>query len=76
MKYIVIKKSELTRNLANLADSNEDVVVLRIPEENVVDAEDELTSIDDDYWISSDDVELEEGELTEGILLPKEAINA
>ena len=76
MKYIVIKKSELTRDLANLADSNEDVVVLRIPEENVVDAEDELTSIDDDYWISSDDVELEEGELTEGILLPKEAINA
>jgi len=74
--YILIKESESTRRLENLADSNEVMLVLRVPDQDVSDAMAELATIDDDYWISSDSKTFKEGDISDSILLPKEAINA
>ena len=76
MKYIIIKESEATRKLENLADSNELMLVLKIPANNVAQAMLELANIEEENWISSELATLEEGNITDSILLPKEAINA
>ena len=76
MKYIIIKESESTRRLENLADSNELMLVLKIPTNNVAQAMLELANIEEENWISSELSTLEEGNITDSILLPKEAINA
>jgi len=75
-KYILIKESEATRKLENLADSNELMLVLKIPANNVAQAMLELANIEEENWISSELATLEEGNITDSILLPKEAINA
>lgn len=75
-KYILIKESESTRRLENLADSNELMLVLKIPTNNVAQAMLELANIEEENWISSEISTLEEGNITDSILLPKEAINA
>ena len=75
-KYIFIKESESTRKLENLADSNELMLVLKIPANNVAQAMLELAHIEEENWISSELATLEEGNITDSILLPKEAINA
>ncbi len=75
-KYIFIKESEATRKLENLADSNELMLVLKIPANNVAQAMLELANIEEENWISSELATLEEGNITDSILLPKEAINA
>jgi len=74
--YILIKESEATRKLENLADSNELMLVLKIPANNVAQAMLELANIEEENWISSELATLEEGNITDSILLPKEAINA
>ena len=76
MKYIIIKESEATRKLENLADSNELMLILKIPANNVAQAMLELANIEEENWISSELATLEEGNITDSILLPKEAINA
>jgi hypothetical protein len=75
-KYIVIKESESTRRLENLADSNEVMLVLRVPAANVSEAMTELSNIDSKNWISSDNKTIKEGDTSDSIILPKEAINA
>ena len=75
-KYILIKESESTRRLENLADSNEVMLVLRVPAANVSEAMIELSSIDKDNWISSDNKTIKAGDTSDSILLPKKAINA
>ena len=75
-KYILIKESESTRQLENLSDSNEVMLVLRVPSANVAAAMTKLNTIDDDYWISSDTYTERAGDITNSILLPKKAINA
>lgn len=72
-KYIVIKESESTRTLENLADSNEVMLVLRVPPANVSQAITELSNIDSKNWISSDTLIQPKGETTE-IRVPKKAI--
>ncbi len=52
-KYILITESESTRTLENLADSNEVMLVLRVPPANVSQAMIELSNIDSESWISS-----------------------
>ena len=75
-KYIVIKESESTRRLENLADSNELMLVLRVPSVNVSEAMAELSNIDSKNWISSDNKTIKAGDTSDSILLPKKAINA
>jgi hypothetical protein len=75
-KYIVIKESESTRRLENLADSNELMLVLRVPSVNVSEAMTELSNIDSKNWISSDNKTIKAGDTSDSILLPKKAINA
>ena len=75
-KYILIKESESTRRLENLADSNEVMLVLRVPAANVSEAMTELSSIDKENWISSDNKTIKAGDTSDSILLPKKAINA
>ena len=75
-KYILINKAQATTTLKNLADSQEGMFCLRIAEADVAAAETELATIDNDYWLSSDTHTVVEGNTTEGILLPKKAINA
>ena len=72
-KYILIKESESTRRLENLADSNEVMLVLRVPPANVSEAMTELSNIDSESWISSDTLIQPKGETTE-IRVPKKAI--
>jgi len=67
-KYIVIKESESTRTLENLADS--------VPPANVSQAITELSNIDSKNWISSDNKTIKAGDTSDSIILPKEAINA
>lgn len=75
-KYILIKESEATRALEDLADSNEVMLVLRVPNSDVSAAMTELETIDDKYWISSDSKTFKQGDISDSILLPKKAINA
>ena len=75
-KYILIKKSEATRTLIGLTDSNVEMLVLRVPTLKVAQAMTELATIDDDNWISSDNHTERAGDITNSIVLPKEAINA
>lgn len=75
-KYILIKRSEATTALRNLANSEKGMLCLRIDESNVSASMAELANIDNDYWTSSDTYTVVEGNTTEGILLPKKAINA
>jgi hypothetical protein len=75
-KYIVIKESESTRTLENLADSNEVMLVLRVPAANVSEAMTELSNIDSKNWISSDNKTIKAADISDSILLPKKAINA
>ena len=75
-KYILIKESESTRTLENLADSNEVMLVLRVPPANVSQAITELSNIDSKNWISSDNKTIKAGDTSGSIILPKEAINA
>ena len=75
-KYILIKESESTRTLENLADSNELMLVLRVPAANVSEAMTELSNIDSKNWISSDNKTIKAGDTSDSILLPKKAINA
>ncbi len=75
-KYILIKKSEVTRTLKGLSNSTVEMVVLRIPTLDVAAAMTELATIDDDNWISSDNQTERAGDITNSIILPKEAINA
>jgi len=75
-KYILIKKSELTRKLKSLSNSTVEMVVLRVPTIKVAQAMIELSSIDEDNWISSDNQTERAGDITNSIILPKEAINA
>jgi hypothetical protein len=72
-KYIVIKESESTRTLENLANSNEVMLVLRVPAIKVAQAMTELNNINKDNWISSDTLIQPKGETTE-IRVPKKAI--
>ena len=75
-KYILIKESESTRRLENLADSNEVMLVLRVPPANVSEAMTELSLIDKENWISSNNKTIKAGDTSDSILLPKKAINA
>ena len=75
-KYIVIKESESTRTLENLANSNEVMLVLRVPAIKVAQAMTELNNINKDNWISSDIQTERAGDINNSIVLPKEAINA
>lgn len=75
-KYILIKESESTRTLENLADSNEVMLVLRVPPSNVSQAMIELSNIDSESWISSNNKTIKAGDTSDSILLPKKAINA
>ena len=75
-KYILIKESESTRRLENLADSNEVMLVLRVPPSNVSEAMIELSNIDSESWISSDNKTIKAADTSDSILLPKKAINA
>jgi hypothetical protein len=75
-KYILIKESESTRTLENLADSNEVMLVLRVPPANVSQAITELSNIDNESWISSNNKTIKAGDISDSIILPKEAINA
>ena len=75
-KYILIKKSELNRRLKSLSNSTVEMVVLRVPTTKVAKAMIELSSIDEDNWISSDNQTERAGDVTNSIILPKEAINA
>ena len=50
-KYIVIKESEPTRTLENLANSNEVMLVLRVPAIKVAQAMTELNNINKDKEI-------------------------
>ncbi len=75
-KYILIKESESTRRLENLADSNEVMLVLRVPFANVSQAMIELSNIDSESWISSNNKTIKAGDTSDSILLPKKAINA
>ena len=52
------------------------MLVLKIPANNVAQAMLELANIEEENWISSELATLEEGNITDSILLPKEAINA
>jgi hypothetical protein len=72
-KYILIKKSELNRRLKSLSNSTVEMVVLRVPTIKVAKAMIELSSIDEDNWISSDTLIQPKGETTE-IRVPKKAI--
>jgi hypothetical protein len=75
-KYILIKESESTRTLENLADSNEVMLVLRVSPANVSQAMIELSNIDSESWISSNNKTIKAGDTSDSILLPKKAINA
>ena len=75
-KYILIKESESTRTLEKLADSNEVMLVLRVPFANVSQAMIELSNIDSESWISSNNKTIKAGDTSDSILLPKKAINA
>ncbi len=75
-KYILIKKSELTRKLKSLSNSTVEMVVLRVPTIKVAQAMTELNTINEDNWISSDNQTERAGDITNSIILPKEAINA
>ncbi len=75
-KYILIKKSELTRKLKSLSNSTVEMVVLRVPTIKVAQAMTELNTINEDNWISSDNQTERAGDITNSIVLPKEAINA
>ena len=75
-KYILIKKSELNRRLKSLSNSTVEMVVLKVPTTKVAKAMIELSSIDEDNWISSDNQTERAGDITNSIVLPKEAINA
>lgn len=76
MTYILINKNQATRALLNLADSDEDLVCLRIPTSNEAAADVELATIDNDYWCASSTYDETIGSTTDSILLPKKAINA
>ncbi len=76
MKYILIKKSQATRALINLSDSEEEMLTLRIPNSNESAATNELNNIDNENWTSSDTYDETNGNTSNGILLPKKAINA
>lgn len=75
-KYILVKKSELTRKLKSLSNSTVEMVVLRVPTIKVAQAMTELNTINEDNWISSDNQTERAGDITNSIVLPKEAINA
>ncbi|MCS5622492.1 MAG: hypothetical protein NZ735_00840 [Candidatus Marinimicrobia bacterium] len=75
-KYILIKKSELTRKLKSLSNSTVEMVALRVPTIKVAQAMTELNTINEDNWISSDNQTERAGDITNSIILPKEAINA
>jgi len=73
-KYILIKASEATRDLTDLADSVVDMKMIRIPSAEVVNSDIELATINQDNWISSDNHSIEEGDITSlEIRVPKEA---
>ncbi len=74
MKYIVIKKSESTAALEALGDV-EELVFIKVPLANKVTAMNIVNGIDSKNWISSDDVESKKGDISDGILLPKKAID-
>jgi len=63
-KYILIKKSELTRKLKSLSNSTVEMVVLRVPTIKVAQAMTELNTINEDNWISSDNQTERAGDIT------------
>ena len=74
--YILIKSSEVSSTLRSLADSNVDMELLRIPSANVSAAVTQMASISTDDYIVSKNHTIKAGNITDSILLPKEAINA
>lgn len=71
---IIIKKSEASRALIELAEVNNDALYLRIPSANVSAAQTELNSIDKTNWTASGNAIETNGQTNDGILLPKEVL--
>jgi len=71
---IIIKKSEATRTLTELADVNEEVLSLHIPTANMSAAQTELGTINTDNWTASTQVTESNGNTSDSLVLPKEAL--
>ncbi len=74
MKHIVIKKSKSTAALEALGDV-EELVYIQVPSANVLSVMSILNGIDTKEWISSNSAESKRGDISDGILLPKKAID-
>lgn len=72
-KHILIRSSEATQDLKDLADHEDALIYLRIPTANEAAATTELATIDVSEWIKSGAVVLTSGNIISGILLPEEA---
>jgi hypothetical protein len=74
--YILIKSSEVSSTLRGLADSQETMEVLRIPSANVSAAVSEISNVSTEDYIVSANHTIKAGNISDSIVLPKEAINA
>ncbi len=74
MKYVIIEKTRATIALKELAESEVEMLVLVISDENTNDAEKQLGLINDEFWTSSKTVKEVNGDHKDSLVLPKEAI--
>ena len=72
--YIVIKADEVTPTLSSLADSEKDLVYIKVKSGNRVAAVAELANIDDSNWMSSDTIAQGQGHSATDIRVPKKYI--
>ena len=63
-KYLMIDASKVTQALLDLSNSTQEFNYLRIPIENIQDANDLLDAIDSDYFIESTSETLDSGTVT------------
>ena len=72
-KHILIRATVIPSGLAALTDHQDALVYMHVPASSEAAANTLLATIDDEDFIASGSVQLEEGNISNIIVLPKEA---
>lgn len=72
-KHLLIKETSLPQSLQSLSSHSERLVYLEIPDSNQGAMINIISNINNDEFILSSSISLEEGNISEIILLPKSA---
>ncbi len=73
-KYVIIETSKVTQAMRNLSNKTVDYTIMTALGGDAEDMGTELAAVNDDFWTSSDSSVVREGDTTDALVLPKEAL--